>query len=257
MKVTIITVAFNSAKTIEDTIKSVLSQDYPNLEYIIVDGGSSDSTLEIIRSYQDKIAVLISEPDRGMYDAMNKGIAKATGEVIGILNSDDTYMSNTTISELMALMQQRAVDIVYADLIIVDPMDRHKVLRYYDSSYFQPTKFKSGWMPAHPTVFVKRHLYEDFGYFKLDYQIAADYEMLIRLLYVHQASYAYLPKPAVRMRFGGASTANLARNWILNQEIIRACRANGIATSWWMLLGKVPFKVWSSVKGKARLRAIK
>ena len=225
MKVTIITVAFNSAKTIEDTIKSVLSQDYPDLEYIIVDGGSSDSTLEIIRRYQDKIAVLISEPDRGMYDAMNKGIAKATGEVIGILNSDDTYMSNTTISELMALMQQRAVDIVYADLIIVDLMDCHKVLRYYDSSYFQPTKFKSGWMPAHPTVFVKRRLYEDFGYFKLDYQIAADYEMLIAFFtYIRRVMHTYRNPLCVCVLVGQVQQIWLATGFLIKRSFALAVR---------------------------------
>ena len=181
MKVSIITVAFNSARTIEKTILSVLSQSYPEIEYIVVDGGSTDGTLEIIQRYENRLAVWISEPDTGMYDAMNKGIAKASGEVIGILNSDDVYMSDQSVNELMGLMQKEQVDVVFADLILVDPIKTDQLVRYYDSSYFKPSRFRWGWMPAHPTVFVKKTLYALVGPFATDYQIAADYEMLIRI----------------------------------------------------------------------------
>lgn len=247
MKVSIITVSFNSAKTIADTIESVLSQDFPQIEYIIVDGGSSDGTVEIIQQYQDRINHWVSEKDRGMYDAMNKGIALATGDVIGILNSDDVYMNTHVVSELMELMQAKRAQVVFADLILVDQDHPQKVLRYYDSSHFHPNKFKYGWMPAHPTVFVKRELYEAVGKFSTTYQIAADYEMLIRILAIQRARYAYLPKPIVRMRSGGASTASLSRNWILNQEIVRACKENGIYSNMAMLLLKLPFKLWGKV----------
>lgn len=243
MKVSIITVSFNSAKTIADTIESVLSQDFPGIEYIIVDGNSSDDTVKIIRQFEGRISKWISEKDQGMYDAMNKGIAMATGDVIGILNSDDVYMNNHVISELMALMQEKRAQVVFADLILVDENDDNKILRYYDSSHFHPDKFRFGWMPAHPTVFVRRELYQAVGPFSTAYQIAADYEMLIRMLAIQRASYVYLPKPVVRMRSGGASTAGISRNWILNKEIVRACKENGIYSNLFMLLFKIPTKL--------------
>lgn len=252
MKVSIITVSFNSVKTIEDTINSVLSQDFPEIEYIVVDGGSSDGTVNIIEKYQNRIGKWVSEKDRGMYDAMNKGIAMATGDVIGILNSDDVYMNTHVISDLMALMEQQKAEVVFADLILVDQVDEKKVLRYYDSGHFHPDKFKYGWMPAHPTVFVKRELYEAVGQFSTTYQIAADYEMLIRILAIQRAPYAYLPKPVVRMRSGGASTANLSRNWVLNKEIVRACKENGIYSNMAMLLLKIPAKLWGRLGPRKR-----
>ena len=249
MKVSIITVCFNSSKTIEETIQSVLSQDYPNIEYLVIDGGSIDGTQTIIQKYQGKIATWVSEPDQGMYAAMNKGISMATGDVIGILNSDDVYVSSRAVSELMYVMSKAKADVVFADLILVDQTNLNKVLRYYDSGRFQPRKFRWGWMPAHPTVFVKKKYYDRVGLFALDYQIAADYEMLIRILAIEKAPFAYLPKPMVRMRAGGASTAGLSRNWILNKEIVRACRENGIYTNMAMLLLKLPFKLWDKIYG--------
>ena len=250
MKVSIITVSFNSAKTIADTIESVLSQDYPEIEYIIVDGNSSDDTVKIIHQYENRISKWISEKDQGMYDAMNKGIAIATGDVIGILNSDDVYMNNHAISDLMALLEKEKAQVVFADLILVDQNDDNKVLRYYDSSHFHPDKFRYGWMPAHPSVFVRRELYQKVGPFSTTYQIAADYEMLIRILAIQKATYTYLPKPVVRMRSGGASTAGLSRNWILNKEIVRACKENGMYSNMAMLLLKLPYKLWGKVVGK-------
>jgi len=243
-KVSIITVCFNSAKTIRDTIESVLSQDYPDIEYIVIDGGSNDQTLEIVKEYADRIAVIISEKDHGIYDAMNKGIALASGEIVGMLNSDDVYINEHAVSELIKMMQDTNSDSVFADLVVVDPLDLKKVLRYYDSSYFTPNKFRFGWMPAHPTFFVKKALYEIVGPYSLDYQISADYEMLIRLLWVQKASYAYLQKPIVRMRYGGASTSGLGRNWLLNKEIVKACRANGIYTNLGLLALKIPRKLF-------------
>lgn len=250
MKVSIITVSFNSAKTIADTIESVLSQDFPEIEYIIVDGNSSDETVKIIRQYENRISKWISEKDQGMYDAMNKGIAMATGDVIGILNSDDVYMNTHVISDLMALLEKQKAQVVFADLILVDQNDDNRILRYYDSGHFYPDKFRFGWMPAHPTVFVRRELYQAVGKFSTTYQIAADYEMLIRMLAIQKASYAYFPKPVVRMRSGGASTASISRNWILNQEIVRACKENGIYSNMAMLLLKLPYKLWGKVVGK-------
>jgi len=247
MKVSIITVCFNSAKTIEDTINSVLNQDYLDIEYIVIDGGSNDGTQDIIQKYHENIASWVSEPDLGMYDAMNKGIARATGEIIGILNSDDVYISTQVVSQLINAMNDAKADIVFADLILVDPNNLNKVLRYYDSGRFKPSRFRWGWMPAHPTVFVKKKYYDKVGPFALDYEIAADYEMLIRILAIVKAPFAYLPKAVVRMRAGGASTAGLVRNWILNKEIVRGCKANGIYTNMAMLLLKIPAKIWGVV----------
>jgi glycosyltransferase involved in cell wall biosynthesis len=247
-KVSIITVCFNSAKTIRDTIESVLSQDYPDIEYIVIDGGSSDETIPIVNEYSDRISVIVSEVDRGIYDAMNKGINLATGDIVGLLNSDDVYINGYVVSELMQVMQNAKVDSVFADLVIVDPLDLNRVLRYYDSSYFTPKKFRFGWMPAHPTFFVKKSLYEKVGPYSLEYKISADYEMLIRLLWVEQASYAYLRKPMVRMRHGGTSTSDLGRNWLLNKEIVKACKANGIYTNIAILALKIPRKLLSFLK---------
>jgi len=251
VKVSIITVCYNSAKTLEQTIQSVLAQDYPQIEYIVIDGASKDGTQDIIKKYQPSIAKTISEPDRGMYDAMNKGISMATGDVIGILNSDDVYMNSHVVTDLMAQMQKAHVDVAYADLILVDENNPEHILRYYDSGQFHPSRFQYGWMPAHPTVFVKKHIYDEVGLFKTDYQIAADYEMLIRILAVNKASYTYLPKSVVRMRAGGASTAGLSRNWILNTEIVRACKENGIYSNMAMLLLKIPAKLWGRIAARS------
>ena len=250
MKVSIITVSYNSVRTIRATIESVLSQDYPNLEYLIVDGGSTDGTVAILREYADRITRWVSEKDQGMYDAMNKGIAMATGDVIGILNSDDTYMTNYVVSKMMQALTAAQADVVFADLILVDQHHPEKVLRYYDSGNFKPSKFRYGWMPAHPTVFIRKPIYDAVGPFVTDYKIAADYEMLIRVLAVHAASYCYVAKPIVRMRSGGASTAGWSRNWILNQEIVRACRTNGIQTNMGLLLLKIPAKLWGAILGR-------
>lgn len=243
MKVSIITVSYNSEKTIRDTIQSVLSQDYPDVEYIVIDGGSTDGTMDIVGQYRRHISRVVSEPDQGIYDAMNKGIALAEGDVIGFLNSDDMYMSSSAVTELMTPIKTQGVDAAFADLIVVDAVDTEKVLRYYDSSYFSPKKFRFGWMPAHPTYFAKKSAYLSAGKYSLDYQIAADYEMLVRMLYVNQLKYAYIKKPLVKMRMGGASSASLRSNWILNCEIVRACRSNGIFTILPIVLLKIPQKL--------------
>lgn len=242
-KVSIITVCFNSEATIRDTIDSVLGQDYPCIEYIIVDGASKDGTLGIVKGYGDKINIVISEPDKGIYDAMNKGIWAASGDVIGMLNSDDFYIDDSAVTQLINCMEGAGTDTVYADLFMVDRKNTERVLRYYDSSTFHLERLRYGWMPAHPTFIVKRELYETYGGFSLDYSIAADFEMVVRLLYVAGASYAYLPAVVIKMRVGGASTRGLKSSWVLNREIVRACRANGLKTSLPRVLLKVPAKL--------------
>jgi len=238
LKISIITVVYNACKTIEDTIHSVLSQSYQDIEYIIVDGMSSDGTLEVIQKYADKITHILSEPDNGIYDAMNKGIALATGDIVGILNADDVYSENECLQIVADEFELKKVDSVFADLVYVRPNDLNKVVRYYSSEKFNLKRFAHGWMPAHPTFCVRRECYKKYGNFKIDYKIAADYELLVRFLYSKQISYSYINRVMIKMRTGGISTKNIFQNWILNQEIIRACRENGIQTNIFKVLSK-------------------
>ena len=229
MKVTIITITYNSGKTVEDTLKSVATQSYQNVEHVVVDGASKDNTLEIVKAFPN--IKLLSEPDNGIYDAMNKGVAMATGDIVGILNSDDFYPNNDIIQKVVDTFNSKKVDSIYGDVKFVSPKDLNKVTRYYSSSKWNPEKFAYGYMPAHPSFFVKRECYEKFGNFKTDYKISSDYELLIRFLYVNKISYHYLAEPLVTMRMGGASTQGLKSIYILNKEIVRACKENGIITS--------------------------
>jgi len=248
MKVSVITVVWNNKDTIKDAIESVLNQTYENIEYIIVDGASTDGTLGIIQSYGNKVSKLVSEPDKGLYDAMNKGLKLATGDVVGILNSDDFYVDNEVIQKIVDTFDIKRVESVFADLVYVKPSNLEKTIRYYDSSKFTPAKFAYGWMPAHPTFFVKREVYERYGVFKIDYKIAADYEILARFLHKYDVNYAYLPEVIIKMRLGGVSTSGLKSNYILNKEIIRACNENGIKTNWIKVLSKYPVKIIGLLK---------
>src|SRR5579859_1533553 len=231
MKISLITVSYNSASTIRDTIASVRSQDYKDIEYIVVDGNSTDGTVDIIKAHAAEIGQWISEPDKGIYDAMNKAIRMARGEVVGILNSDDFYSANDIVSQVAATFSDAQVDAVFGDLVFVDPNNLKKVVRKYSSAKWYPEKFARGFMPAHPTFFVRRKYYHQIGMFKTDYKIAADYELLIRFLYVHKLKYRYLPLNMVTMRRGGVSSSGIRSNIILNDEIIRGCRENGIRTN--------------------------
>jgi glycosyltransferase involved in cell wall biosynthesis len=243
-KISIVTAVYNNRETVRQAIESVISQDYPLIEYIIVDGASTDGTIEIIRSYEDRISKFISEPDCGIYDAMNKGLNLATGEIIGILNSDDFYFNNEVISDIVREFDKTEVDIVYGDLLYVSPDNLNKVVRYYSSAKCTPDSFAWGWMPAHPTCFIKKSAYEKHGDFKTNYKIAADYEIMTRFMAKYRLSYSYLPKVMVKMRTGGVSTRNLQSNWILNREIVRACKENGISTNILKVLSKYFTKIF-------------
>ncbi len=247
MKISIITVSYNSANHIEDVVRSVLSQDYDDIEYIVVDGASTDGTQEILRQYDGRISKWISEPDEGIYDAMNKGIKMASGEVVGMLNSDDFYYNDHIISKVAAAFGEEAVDAVYGDLIFVDSENTKKTVRTYSSGKWTPEKFAKGYMPAHPTFFVRRKFYEKYGLFETDYRIAADYELLIRFLYVHKLRYRYLPMKMVKMRKGGVSSNGIRSNIILNNEIVRACRSHGIKTSLLKIYPKYFTKVFELI----------
>lgn len=244
MEITIITVCYNSASHIEDAINSVADQDYQEIEHIVIDGNSDDGTQQILDKYSCKIANWISEPDRGIYDAMNKGIKKANGDVIGILNSDDFYFDNQVLTKVAKAFSDEETDAVFGDLIFVDPTDLSQTVRTYSSNSWHPGKFAKGYMPAHPTFFVRKKFYEKYGLFETDYKIAADYEMLIRLLYVHQLNYKYLPLKMVKMRKGGVSSNGIRSNITLNNEIIRACRKHGIKTNAFKIYPKYFRKVF-------------
>jgi glycosyltransferase involved in cell wall biosynthesis len=252
LKVSLITVCFNSANTIKDAIESVLSQDYKDIEYIIVDGKSTDNTVSIIENYSSRISKWISEPDQGIYDAMNKAIQLATGEVVGILNSDDFYFDSTIISVVMKVFETQPVDAVFGDLVFVDANNLSRVVRKYSSKGWTPERFAFGFMPAHPTFFVKRRLYEEIGLFKTHYPIGSDYELLIRFLYTHKIKYQYINKVMVTMRRGGASTSGLKSNFILNRDILNACRENGIRTNYLKIYSKYLFKVFELISPSAK-----
>jgi glycosyltransferase involved in cell wall biosynthesis len=248
IKVSIITVVYNNQSTIDYAIQSVLNQDYPNIEYIVVDGNSTDATVEKIQSYKENITHFISEPDKGIYDAMNKGLNLASGDIIGILNSDDFYADNNIISSIVNEFQEKRVDLVFGDIVFVKPENLDKITRYYSSDNFHPRKFAWGWMPAHPSCFLKQEIYEKYGYFKTDYKIAADYEIMTRFMSKYNISYSYIPKVFVKMRTGGVSSANVKSNWILNEEIVRACRENGIKTNMPKVLLKYFTKIFQLIR---------
>jgi len=245
LKLSIITVCFNSASTIRDTIESVLSQDHTDIEYIIVDGGSKDGTQAIVESYGARIDRFVSEPDKGLYDAMNKGVALATGAVIGILNSDDFYESTTSLSSVVKAFEHcPESDAVFGDVVFVNPADLRNVTRFYRGNRFAPWKLRFGWMPPHPATFIRKMAYDTVGLYSLKYRISADYEFFVRLFMVHRLKYSYLDKVLVRMRSGGASTDGLRSSLKLNLEIVKACRTNGVYTNILMLVLKLPFKLY-------------
>ncbi len=209
MKISIITVCLNSDETIEDAIKSILAQSYDDIEYIIVDGGSSDETLSIIKKYENEITRYISEPDKGVYDALNKGLKLATGEVVGFLHADDFYATTETIKNVARVFGHNKVDCLWGDLVYVGKENTEKIIRYWKSGKYKKNLFKRGWMPAHPTFFVKRRVYEKHGYFNTDFRIAADYEIMLRFLHKFNISSYYIPEVLVKMRVGGLSNRSL------------------------------------------------
>ena len=227
MKISIITSVYNNKETIEDAINSVLSQSYDNIEYIIVDGGSSDGTLKIIEKYQNDIARYTSEPDRGIYDGLNKGVELATGDVIAFLHSDDIYASETIIEEIVKEFKKSGSDGVYGDLIYTPKEDRTKVLRYWKSKTFEPSMLKKGWMPAHPTLFLKKSVYDTYGTFDLSFKIAGDYDFMLRVLSAG-ISVSYLPKVFYKMRMGGESNKSLQNIILKSREDLRALRKNNV-----------------------------
>ena len=242
MKVSLITVSYNSANTIADTLKSVQSQTYQDIEYIVVDGNSSDGTIEIVKQFLDAsqgvVTTFLCERDKGIYDAMNKGLAMATGDIIGVLNSDDFYCSNDVIEEVVRAFQQNKTDCLYGDLNYVDPIDTSKIVRKWRSGSFRKENFLKGWMPPHPTFFVRKTCYDRFGKFDTQFKSAADYELMLRFLFKESCSAVHLPKVMIHMRAGGVSNVSLKNRIRANREDRLAWKINGLKPKWFTLLRK-------------------
>ena len=238
MKCTIITVSYNAADTIESTINSVLTQDYNNLEYIIIDGNSSDGTKQIIEKYSDRINKWISEKDNGIYDAMNKGIQLATGDIIGILNADDLYSNNQVITNIVNQFKNVDTDALYGDLKYVLKNDISKTIRYWKSGEYTDGKFLNGWMPPHPTFFVRKNIYNQLGLYRTDMPSAADYELMLRYIHVNKIKVVYLPELITIMREGGVSNKNLINRWKANRDDLRAWQVNNVKPSTFTLILK-------------------
>ncbi len=209
IKISIITICYNSSKSIADAIDSVLDQTYPNIEYLIIDGKSKDNTVEIIQSYGDKISRFVSEPDKGIYDALNKGLKMASGDVIGFMHSDDIFANSSILEKVAHLFESNPIDSVYGDLQYVYKHDTNKILRHWKTGEYSRAKLKMGWMPPHPSFYVKKSVYDKLGGFNTKYRIAADYDTMLRFLGKHQISSKYLPEVMVKMRVGGASNRSL------------------------------------------------
>lgn len=248
MKISIITVVYNGEAYLESCIHSVLSQDHSDIEYIVIDGASTDGTGDIIAKYRDKIDVLVSEPDKGIYDAMNKGVKAATGDIVGILNADDLYQSDQVISRIAREFEEKQVDTIFGDLIFVNPDNLDKVVRYYQPSSFKLSHFRKGDMPPHPTFFVKRELYDQFGLFNTSFKITADFELMVRFLLKGGASFSYIPETLVKMRTGGVSTSGIKSTITVNKEMKRSLDMNGISTSMARIYSKYFTKVFQLVK---------
>jgi len=229
--VSVITPSFNSAAYISDCVTSVKRQDYRPIQHILADGESTDKTTELAKAASSGEIQIYSERDEGIYDAFNKGISRANGEIIGLLNSDDFYPHDGVIRRVVDEFQNKSVDIVYGDLLYVSQSDTKKITRRYSSKKFSPLGLSYGWIPAHPTVFVRRTVYENFGLFDKTFKIAGDFEFLARIFSKIEIKYSYIPEVLVHMREGGVSNVSLRSRWKTNQEILRACRQLGLPTN--------------------------
>lgn len=254
MKISIITATYNSGNTIGDTLKSVLAQNYRDYELLVVDGASKDNTIEVVRRFEPLFEGrlrYVSEPDKGIYDAMNKGIGMATGEVVGILNSDDFYTSNDALDSIAQAMQDGGVDAVYGDIHYVDDDDLEKCVRYYSSKPFRRWMMRLGFMPAHPSFYCRKRIYETYGAFDAEnYRVAADFENLLRLIFVHKIRTRYIPKDFVTMRTGGASSSGLQSHKRIMRDHLKALKKNGVYSNVFLLGLRYIYKVGEILKSR-------
>ncbi|MBI2966571.1 MAG: glycosyltransferase [Bacteroidetes bacterium] len=231
LRFSIITVCYNSGKYIRSAIDSVLHQEYGNIEYIIIDGASSDNTVDIIKIFGNKISSFISESDSGIYDAMNKGLKMAQGDIIGLLNSDDFYSNEKVLESVAEYFRLKNTDCVYGDLIYVNPENTGKTVRYWKSREFIPGSFRYGWHPPHPALFIRNDIYRKHGYFNLNFKLAADFELMLRFFEKGKISASYMPEPIVKMRLGGATNKSIKNILLQNIECYRAFKSNGLGVS--------------------------
>jgi glycosyltransferase involved in cell wall biosynthesis len=242
MKVSIITAVRNGARDIAVTLASVAGQDHPHIEHIVVDGASTDDTVEVVRREGRHVAQLLSEPDKGVYDAFNKGLRLATGDIVGYLNAGDTYCSPGTVRRIAGQFARGDLEATFGDVLIVDPADPGRVLRHYRSGSFSPSRLAWGFMPAHPTLFIRRTTYAHCGGYDASYRIAGDFDLCVRLFAGAGIRYSYIPEALVRMPRGGLSNSGWRSKWIITQEMRRACLAHGIPTSYAKLFARFPVK---------------
>ena len=232
MKISIITVTYNCVSVLSDCLNSVASQTYNNIEHIVIDGASTDGTLSLLNSKKHQLDTLVSELDEGIYDAMNKGIKIAKGDIIGFLNSDDFYANNEVISKVVSeFKKEPSLDACYADLIYVNQLNTSKIVRYFKSSEFKQGLFSKGWCPPHPTFFARRSVYERFGNFDLNFRIASDVELMMRFLEIHKINSRYIPEVWIKMRMGGTTNKNIKNIWAQNQEVISSFDKNGLSVN--------------------------
>lgn len=245
--ISIITATFNSAKTLKDTIQSVLRQTNKDFEYLIIDGGSTDETIDIVKSYESEFSgrlKWVSEKDEGIYDAMNKGIKMASGDVVGILNSDDYFTSDDILQTVDNAFKSHEIDAIYGDIHFIRDGNPQKCVRYYSSRMFRPFWLRFGFMPAHPSFYCKREVFEKTGLYSLDYKIGADYEMMVRLFKKYRIMSQYINKDFVTMRTGGASNNNVRSRITLINEDVKACKENGVYTNSLFVMLKFMYKIF-------------
>lgn len=241
--VSVITVAYNAAGTIAQTIDSVKAQTYGSIEHIVIDGVSTDATVSIVQNHADARLTLISEPDRGIYDAMNKGLDRANGDIVCFLNADDHYAHSQVLSRVVAHMRELNLDALIGDVGFFRETDSSRMVRRYRSDRFHPSRLAWGWMPAHPALFFSRSVVQRVGRFKTDYRIAGDFDYIVRAFYGHDLRYRHLPEVLVHMHTGGASTNGWRSKILLNREVLRACRENGLQTNLLKIISKYPAKI--------------
>jgi glycosyltransferase involved in cell wall biosynthesis len=229
----VITVCYNSEKYIENTIESVINQTYKNIEYIIIDGGSNDKTLDIIEKYKDKITKIVSESDKGIYDAMNKGLKLASGDIIGFLNSDDFYYDKSVVEQIVKNFDINT-DLVFSDIVIVDSRYRDKITRVYNGDVFKPSRFRFGIMPPHPSCYIRKKCFEMYGNFKTDFMISGDFDLLVRFIWKNKINIKYVPKTWIKMREGGVGD-RISNKLKVAKELMRGCIENGINTNYFLI----------------------
>ncbi|MEO6745828.1 MAG: glycosyltransferase family 2 protein [Caldimonas sp.] len=233
MKISVVTATYNAAQTLEDSLRSVAQQTHPDIEHWVIDGGSDDGTQAIVEQHRSALAGFVSEPDHGIYDALNKGIARSTGDVVGFLHADDVYAETDTLATIAAAFADPAVDAVYGDLVYVDRLDPSRVIRYWRAGEASRNRLMQGWMPPHPTFYARRSVYQQLGAFDTRYRIAADYDSLVRFLFVAGIRAVYLPRVLVCMRMGGVSNRSFRTIVTKSREdldIMRKHRLGGVST---------------------------